>query len=132
MWRIIGAVAAGYVAIGVLVVLTDQVCAALIPGFASMTTPPRSYFAISSLTGFLYSIVGGYLCAWIARTRSRIATVGLIIFGEFMGVVSLAMFWKTAPHWYGFALLVIFPPGIWLGSSLYSRLRSGESLVAST
>ncbi|MDQ2899221.1 MAG: hypothetical protein M3Y07_05395 [Acidobacteriota bacterium] len=96
-----------------------------------MTTQPLSYFAISLLTGFLYSIVGGYLCALIARTRSRTATLWLIVFGEFMGLVSLAMFWKTAPHWYGFALLVIFPPGIWLGSRLRERSRSREPLVAS-
>lgn len=32
MWRIIAAVAAGYVAIGVLVVVTDQVFAFVIPG----------------------------------------------------------------------------------------------------
>jgi hypothetical protein len=44
MLRIIGAVLAGYIAIGVLVVLTDQVFAAAIPGFRNLATPPLYYF----------------------------------------------------------------------------------------
>ena len=40
MVRIAAAVLGGYVAIGILVVLTDAIFAAAIPGFRAMTTPP--------------------------------------------------------------------------------------------
>jgi hypothetical protein len=121
MVRIAGAVLAAYVAIGILVVLTDQIFAATIPGFRTMTTPPLHYFAIVTLTDALYSIGGGYLCAAIARASVRRATLGLMVFGELMGVASTIAGWRVQPHWFAFALLVLFPLGVWSGSRLRSR-----------
>jgi hypothetical protein len=123
MVRIIGAVLAGYVAVGVLVVLTDRIFAAVVPGFGSMATPPLYYFVILTFTNTLYSIAGGYLCAAIARASVRKATLGLMIFGEIMGIASTILSWRTEPHWYAFALLVLFPLAVWIGS----RLRSGST-----
>jgi hypothetical protein len=121
MLRIIGSILAGYCIIGLLVVVTDQVFAAVIPGFKSMPIPPDYYFAISLVTDTLYTVAGGYLCARIAANFARTATLGLIVFGEVMGLVSLVMSWKTVPHWYGVALLVIYPPAVWAGSRIKSR-----------
>jgi hypothetical protein len=123
MVRIAGAVLAGYVAIGVLVVLTDLVFAAVIPGFRAMATPPLYYFVIVAFTDTLYSIAGGYLCAVIARASVRKATLGLMIFGEIMGIGSTILQWSTQPHWSAAALLVLYPVAIWIGS----RLRSGNA-----
>jgi hypothetical protein len=123
MVRIAAAVLAGYVAVGVLVVLTDQIFAAAIPGFRAMTTPPLYYFVIVLCTDALYSAAGGYLCAAIARGSIRAATLGLMIFGEIIGVVSTILGWKIQPHWFALALLVLFPIAVWLGS----RLRSGSA-----
>lgn len=85
MGRVIGAAIAGYVAIGILVVCTDQVYALLVPGFKSLPMPPTYYFALSLLTDFIYSILGGYLCAWIAGALARKATLGLIVGGRNLG-----------------------------------------------
>jgi hypothetical protein len=122
MVRIAAAVLAGYVAIGILVVLTDQIFAAAIPGFRAITTPPLYYFATVALTDTLYSVAGGYLCAAIARGAVRKATLGLMIFGEIFGVASTIIGWSVQPHWFAYALLVLFPLGAWCGS----RLRSGR------
>ena len=122
MVRIIGAVLAGYVGVGVLVVLTDMVFAAVIPGFRNMATPPLFYFEIVVFTDLLYSIAGGYLCAAIAGASARTATLGLIIFGEIIGIVATVLAWRVQPHWFALALLVLFPLAIWWGS----RLRSGS------
>jgi hypothetical protein len=62
MGRVIGSAIAGYVAIGILVVCTDQIFALLVPGFKSLPMPPTYYFAVSLLTDTIYSIIGG--CAW--------------------------------------------------------------------
>jgi hypothetical protein len=123
MVRIAVAVLAGYVSIGILVVLTDQVFGAAIPGFRVITTPPLYYFAAVLLTDTLYSVAGGYLCAVIARAAVRKATLGLMIFGEIVGVVSTVIGWYVQPHWFAFALLVLFPLAVWVGS----RLRSGNT-----
>jgi hypothetical protein len=121
MWRILAAVVAGYVLIGVLVVITDQIFNMLIPGFKLMTMPPLYYFAISLFTDFVYSIAGGYLCAWIARDRAWKATTALMIFGSLIGLISQIVLWTTVPHWYGVALLVLFPIGVWLGWRLLRK-----------
>jgi hypothetical protein len=120
MVRIAAAVLAGFVAIGILVVLTDQIFAAAVPGFQAMTPAPLYYFVIVLCTDTLYSLVGGYLCAVIARAAVRKATVVLMIFGEIMGVVATVLAWNNEPHWCAFALLALYPIAIWLGSSLRS------------
>ena len=120
MSRIIGAAIAGYVAIGILVVCTDRIFALLVPGFTSMPALPLYYFVTSLITDTLYSILGGYICAWIAGPMVRKAALGLIIGGEILGLISVIVFWQTVPHWFGFGLLVVYPPAVWLGS----RLRS--------
>jgi hypothetical protein len=122
MVRIAAAVLAGYIAIGALVVLTDQIFAAAIPGFRTMATQPLYYFVIVSFTDTLYSAAGGYLCAAIASAAVGRATLALMIFGEIMGVVAVVLGWKSQPHWFGLPLLVLFPLGVWCGS----RLRSGR------
>ena len=122
MVRIAAAVLAGYIAVGVLVVLTDLIFAAAIPGFRTMPTEPLYYFVIVTFTDALYSVVGGYLCAVIARDAVHKATLGLMIFGEIIGVVSVVLGWNIQPHWFALALLVLFPVAVWCGS----RLRSAR------
>jgi hypothetical protein len=129
MVRIIGAVLAGYVGVGVLVVLTDMVFAAVIPGFRNMATPPLFYFEIVVFTDLLYSIGGGYLCAAIAGASARTATLGLIIFGEIIGIVSTVLAWRVQPHWFALALVVPYPLMIWIGSRL--RVRGSQPILAS-
>jgi hypothetical protein len=126
MVRIAAAVLAGFVGIGILVVLTDQIFAAAVPGFQAITPAPLYYFVTVLCTNTLYSVAGGYLCAVIARAAVRKATIALMIFGEIMGVVATVLAWNTEPHWYAFALLVLYPVAVWLGS----RLRSGGAQPA--
>jgi hypothetical protein len=121
MLRTIGSVLAGYIAIGVLVVLTDQIFAAVIPGSRTMATPPLYYFLIVTFTDTLYTIAGGYLCAVCARAAARTATLGLMVFGEIAGVVSTILGWHIQPHWFAFALLALFPFAVWIGYRLRSR-----------
>ena len=121
MLRTIGSVLAGYIAIGVLVVLTDQIFAAVIPGSRTMATPPLYYFLIVTFTDTLYTIAGGYLCAVCAGAAARTATLGLMAFGEIAGVVSTVLGWHIQPHWFAFALLVLFPLAVWIGYRLRSR-----------
>ncbi len=121
MGRIIVAAIVGYVAIGLLVVTTDKVLAATIPGFATLEVPPLLYFVVSLATDTLYSVVGGYLCCVIARDRCRNATLVLIIGGEIAGIASQAALWRTIPHWFAIVLLLLYPPAVWIGSILRSR-----------
>ena len=130
MLRRIGAVAAGYAAIAVLVMLTDLIAAAVVPGLSSMPRPPVSYFATVLVTDTLYTVVGGYLCARIAQQRARVATWALIAFGELMGVASSLTFWGIQPHWFAIALLALYPPAIWAGYVMSRRLPASRPVAA--
>jgi len=121
MWRISAAVVAGYLFIGVLVVVTDQIFGMVVPGFKLMTMPPVYYFAITLVTDFVYSVAGGYLCAWIARERAWTATLALMIIGTLIGIASQIALWKSVPHWFGVTLVVLFPVAVWLGWKLFAQ-----------
>jgi hypothetical protein len=123
MIRTVLAILAGYAEIGLLVVMTDQLFAAVIPGFRSMAMPPAYYFGLSLLTDSFYSMAGGYLCAMIAREHFRRATLGLMIFGEIVGIASQVALWRTVPHWFALALLILYPPMVWIGAGIRSRGR---------
>jgi hypothetical protein len=121
MGRTIVGVIAGYLGIGALVAFTDMLFSRMVPGWKQMSQPPLYYFAVSLGTDFLYSILGGYVCAVIAADRKRSATVALIALGEVIGIVTQAMLWKTVPHWFGIGLLILYPAGVWIGSVLRSQ-----------
>lgn len=121
MFRIIAAVLAGYILIGCLVVATDAVFGTLNPELMNMRPLPAYYLTISCVTSTLYSVVGGYVAAVIGRARSSTAAIWLIIFGEIIGVASTIGFWSRMPHWYSFALLILYPPAIWIGYLLRCR-----------
>jgi hypothetical protein len=129
MVRVAAAVIAGWVGIGILVVLTDAIFAATVPGFRTMTPQPLYYFVTVTFTDTLYSIVGGYVCAVIAHTAIHRATWGLMIFGEIFGVVSAVLFWSSQPHWLALGLLVLYPLAVWFGSRLRSR-STGRTAVS--
>jgi hypothetical protein len=74
--RTVIAILGGFLGIGVLVRFTDLLFARLVPGW-DPKQPPLFYFAVSVGTDFIYSIVGGYLCALIAEQHRRTATLWL-------------------------------------------------------
>lgn len=115
--RTVIAVLSGFLAIGVLVRFTDLLFARLVPGW-DPGQPPMFYFAVSLGTDFIYSIVGGYLCALIAEQRRREATLYLIVLGEVLGIIVQAVVWSQVPHWYAIGLLILYPLGVWIGSNL--------------
>jgi len=129
--RSVAAVLAGYVSIGVLVVLTDALVWAIRPGeYISGQAPPVYYYVISLFTVPLYTVLGGCLCAWIAKAKPWKHVLALVIFGEIMGVLSIAASWGKAPLWYGLALLVLYPPAIWFGGLLRLRRPAQPSVSA--
>jgi hypothetical protein len=62
--------------------------------------------------------VGGWVAIRIAQRRQMRHAVGLIVFGELIGIATQAALWNTVPHWYGVSLLVLYPAGVWLGAKI--------------
>jgi hypothetical protein len=115
--RTVIAVISGFLGIGVLVRFTDMLFARLVQGW-DPKNPPLYYFAVSLGTDFVYSIVGGHICALIAEENRSRATLWLIVLGEVLGVAVQVALWGVVPHWYGIGLLVLYPLGVWIGSRL--------------
>jgi hypothetical protein len=127
--RILLAVAAGYLANSILVAATEQLLSLLLPGVGA--TPPLRYFVLD-----LISQSPTHKPKPLHNDR-RIpvqdcpafpaggALVGLIAPGLVVGIPSLAMSWKTEPHWYGIVLLAVYPPCAWAGWILGAR-RAAE------
>jgi hypothetical protein len=112
--RIILAVVASYLADGILVEATEL---ALRPAGIG-TRQPLHYFVIDLSAQCLYTVCGGYLCCLIAGPTQRAALAGLMGLGLVVGTGSLIASWKTEPHWYGIALLAVYPPCVWVGWTL--------------
>ena len=119
--RTVIAAIGGFLVIGVLVRSTDMLFARLVPGWKDMAHLPLYYFAATLATDFIYCILGGYICAWIAEENRRRATLGLIVVGEVLGIVVRVVLWGVVPHWFGIGLLILYPLGVWIGSGLRGR-----------
>jgi hypothetical protein len=122
--RTVIAAISGFLAIGLLVRITDMLFARMVQGW-NPKDPPAYYFAVSLVTDFIFSIVGGYLCALIAEEHWQRATLWLIVVGEVIGVGVQVVLWNMVPHWYGIGLLVVYPLGVWIGS----KLRGGQAVA---
>ena len=123
MVRTILAVIVGFLFIGMLITGTDQIFAFGIDGFDTQADKPNYYYLISIATDNFYSIIGGWVCATIAKNDLRRSANGLIILGELAGVASTVFLWKTVPHYYSFALLILYPPAVLFGSKAFEWTR---------
>lgn len=129
MLRAVLAPIAGYAVIGVLAIFTDQMLTLLTHGFNSMPTPPRYYYALSLLTDSFYSVLGGYVCAAMARNAAGRAALVLMVGGELIGVAAVIALWQTVPHWFAPALLLVYPAAVWAGSRLRMRGEPSEAAL---
>lgn len=109
-------VIAGYATNAVLVWITETTYARFLDGW--------KYFVVDLLTQIFATIIGGYLCCFIAQRGSRIAATSLMILGLIIGLTSLVMTWNAEPHWYGIALLFVYAPCVWAGYGLVIRHKN--------
>ena len=123
--RTIVAVVAGYAANVILVAGTEQLLSSLAAGVD--VSLPLYYFVLDLVSQCLYTVIGGYVCSAVARPCRPLARYGLIGLGVTVGTVSLVVSWETEPHWYGIALLAVYPPCVWIGWKLRSRASCGPA-----
>jgi len=121
-WRLAGAVLAGYAVIAFFSVVTDWAVNFFIAELRTAREKPAYYFVIVIVADAIFSTSAGYLCAKIARTAARNATIGLMALGELIGAVSAYASWNDVPHWSSIVLLAIYPPLVWWGSQMRQKL----------
>ena len=119
------AVFVGFISVAVLSLGTDQVLHVLQvypPWGQPMWDPGLNLLALSYR--IVYTILGGYITAWLApHSPMRHVLVGAIlgfIAGSAGAIVAIRVA-DLGPNWYPIALAVTALPCAWLGGALYRR-----------
>jgi len=129
LWRSIGAIFLGFVAVVVLSVGTDQIMHALKvfpPWGEPMRDTGLNLLALSYR--IIYTVVGGYVAARFApnfpmRHAIILGLVGLI--PGLAGVVA-ASGMDLGPRWFPIAIALTGPPCCWLGGVLHRAIHAQE------
>jgi len=121
-WRSVGAVVAGFVAVFVLSLGTDQVLHVL-----KIYPPWRepmagALYVLATAYRIAYTVLGGYITARLApfapaRHALILGLVGLV--AGILGVIANIAKPELGPLWYSIAVAVTGPPCAWLGGVLY-------------
>ncbi len=120
MLKGIGAVVAGFLTVAVLSIVTDMILEStgiFPPSTEPMATTPLM-LAFALLYRSIYSILGGYITAWLAPFRPMQHVVILGVFGTIGGILGVIAGWQFGNHWYPIALAVTAFPLVWLGGKL--------------
>jgi peptidoglycan/LPS O-acetylase OafA/YrhL len=123
--RRIGAVIAGFLAVGILDTSIDVVLHATgiyPPWFTPMATP-LWFLAIGYR--LVDGVIGGYIAAWLAPDRPVKHALALGVLGLLMSIAGVLATWNKGPEfgpkWYPLALVVIALPCALIGGKLRER-----------
>jgi len=125
MLRSILAVILGSVVWMITALGTDSILMALKPSWIDAngrveSVPALLFMAFYSL---LFSVLGGYVTALIARRREVLHAFILGLLQLAMGIVATVKFFDTAPLWFHLLFLVLLVPANVLGGQLRARQK---------
>ena len=120
--RSIAAVFAGFVAVVVLSIGTDQVFHSLDvypPWDQPMTETGLLLIALTYRV--VYGVLGSFLAAWLAPRNPMAHAMALGGIGFALSILGAIMMWHFGANWYPIALVVTTLPGAWLGGYLQTH-----------
>lgn len=123
--RSIAAVFAGFIAVVVLSLATDQVFHSLgvyPPWDQPMTDTGLLLLALTYRT--IYGILGSFIAAWLAPRAPMTHALVLGAIGFVLAILGAVAMWHFGAHWYPISLILTALPGAWIGGRLQGRLRS--------
>ncbi len=116
--RIIGAILAGFITVAGLSTFTD-----LLVSYSGIFPPINStgMLAFALAYRILFTILGGYVTAWISP-ESKMRSVWILAgLGQLAGIAGVFIGWNLSEHWYPIALAITAIPSVWLGGWWYTR-----------
>jgi hypothetical protein len=125
--RSAGAIAAGFIVTAVLSLAADGVMHAtgVFPPLA--VTMSDRLFVLATAYRIVFTVLGGYVTAWLARSRPMWHVMILAGIGVVAAAAGVAVSWNAGPalgpKWYPIALLVTAVPCVWLGGRIATRRR---------
>jgi hypothetical protein len=128
MLKSIWAVVAGFLTVVVLSMGTDKVLEAtgIFPPPSEMGLFVTWMLAFALLYRTIYTVLGGYVTAWLAPQNPMKHVWILAIFGQIGGIMGVVAGWNLSAHWYPIALAVLAIPSVWLGGWLRTRKHSNS------
>jgi hypothetical protein len=129
--RYVGAVVFGFAVVVVLSTATDSVLHAIgvyPPESQGLWDPALNALALAYRC--IFTVLGGYVCAWLSPAPKTRAVWALAILGQIGGLAGLLATWNMnlGPHWYPIALAATAIPTVLFGGWL--RLRSASTTAA--
>src|SRR5437660_1069837 len=122
MKRNVFAVAFGFGMIGSLVALTGMLFPPGIVGRDTITPTLIYDYALIMVSTAVYSILGGWTCAFLAKPRKP-AMRAFVILGELAAVAVAAYFWTSVPHRYFYLFFVLYPFAVLFGEKNFEWTR---------
>lgn len=122
-FKSIQAVVAGFVAVVFLSTATDALLESLgiFPPISAQGLFVPWMLAFALLYRMLYTILGGYITAWLAPVNPMRHVWVLAIIGQIGGISGVIAGWNLSAHWYPIAIAVTAIPCVWLGGWLRTR-----------
>jgi hypothetical protein len=120
----VGAVLAGFLVVVLLSTVTDAILEST--GVLPPANQPGVYMAtwmlvLALLYRSVYTLLGGYVTAWLAPQNPMKHVKILAILGTIGGLIGVFAGWNLSEHWYPIAIAVTAYPLVWYGGKL--RLR---------
>ena len=122
----IGAVLAGFVVVVITSVLTDFILesAGLLPPPDKPELTTAGMLVVALLYRTAYTVLGGYVTAWLAPNKPMAHGIALGALGMVAGTAGAIAMWKLGNNWYPITLVVEAIPCTWLGAKLYTKRSS--------
>jgi hypothetical protein len=120
-----GAIAAGFIATALLSLGADGLMywTGVFP--RSGVAMSDRLFVLATAYRVVFTILGGYVTASLARSRPMWHVMILAVIGVLAAAAGVAASWNAGsalgPRWYPIALLVTAVPCVWLGGRLGTR-----------
>ncbi len=121
-----GAIIAGFLTVVVFSIVTDKVLE------ASGVFPPMlstAMLAFALLYRTIYTVLGGYITAWLAPEKPMRLVYILAILGTLGGVGGAIAGWNLSEHWYPVALAVLAFPSVWAGGYIFEKYAGGKIIA---
>jgi hypothetical protein len=80
---------------------------------------PSLYLVLNLLFGFFAAIVGGWVCARVARPQSPGPVKYLAGVVILFGLASVLMAGDAQPMWHGVTIMTLGAVGVWLGGRIH-------------
>ncbi len=114
----IGAVLAGFIIVAALSTITDMLIG-YSGAFPPAITTGMLMFALAYR--LLYTVLGGYVTAWLAPRNKMTHVWVLAGLGQLGGIAGVIIGWNLSAHWYPIALAVTAIPAVVFGGWLRTK-----------